>query len=489
MLGGGSKSDAQPKHASLEKLDLDGDLVRFLNTDTVEQHVLAKVDQMSQMMSAALPNEDAELQSGFEMVKKAIEWSGLLSLDSYAMSMKPVDGTLNRAISVVEYAEEDAQRPLWRVGISEPKVLAGIGYVPDDAVYTVNSTASLNEIWKTSMEAVETFCVPEQAESIKQQIAFVETMLLDTQIAAMTESMDDEILISIQLSESKTVSFPAANGAITIGEPNLLIGFKTKSPKFGEFLLKKLTESGAPLQTSEHGGYTLHTLNLPVPSPVPVQPTLMVTDEYLLIGSTQAGVIRALDSAANKSGLVSTPLYKKLLKDVPAKVSQVTFVSPRFMQTYVDVVKQTVSAAGPEAGPMMDMMLGAYEKMCAGSYCLKTSTGLYSQGYADYGGANPVEMVATAYTGMLAAIGVPSIVNAYSASQEKSMMRNVVDVEKAKSMALLPADSGGIGARNGQNVVDFVVSWLGWSDLSDLDVGEKSLDRDDMVIGTRAAYE
>jgi type IV pilus assembly protein PilA len=98
-------------------------------------------------------------------------------------------------------------------------------------------------------------------------------------------------------------------------------------------------------------------------------------------------------------------------------------------------------------------------------------------------------MIVVAIIGLLAAIGIPSIINAYSSSQTKSKARNVTDIEKAKSMALLPTDSDGIAATNGQNVADFVVSHLGLAGLSALDVGSQEVDSDDMVIGTRAVYE
>ncbi|MCK4564027.1 MAG: hypothetical protein KAU94_05085, partial [Verrucomicrobia bacterium] len=357
-------------------------------------------------------------------VKAGIEWSGLLSLESYAMSMAPVEGTLNRVISVARHATTDADKPLWRIAASEPKALKGIHYVPANAVYTANSTTSLDEAWKIVNEAVATFYSPQQGAAFNQKVAMIE-MMLGTNITAITGSLDNEILVSLQLSEEKEVTIPQGMSSLSIPEPNLLIGLQTQEPLLEKIILEKLKLAQMPVVESTHGVYTLHTLNLPLPLPVPVQVTLVANGDYLLIGSTQEAVVRALDSQTNKDGLVATPLYQKLLGDAPEKTSAIEFVSPRFMQTYVAVMKQSLgSAQGPEESAIMDMMLGGYDNMCSGGYSLKTPTGIYSKSYADYGGAKPIEMVASAYVGMLSAIAIPSFQKARSNSQDKMCQNN-----------------------------------------------------------------
>jgi prepilin-type N-terminal cleavage/methylation domain-containing protein len=48
-------------------------------------------------------------------------------------------------------------------------------------------------------------------------------------------------------------------------------------------------------------------------------------------------------------------------------------------------------------------------------------------------------MIVVAIIGLLAAIGIPSILNAYSTSQKKAKARNIAEVEKAKGVMTLPA--------------------------------------------------
>jgi len=55
-------------------------------------------------------------------------------------------------------------------------------------------------------------------------------------------------------------------------------------------------------------------------------------------------------------------------------------------------------------------------------------------------------MIVVAIIGLLAAIGIPSILNAYSTSQVNAKARNVAEVEKAKGVLTLPTTSGLPGA-------------------------------------------
>ncbi len=50
-------------------------------------------------------------------------------------------------------------------------------------------------------------------------------------------------------------------------------------------------------------------------------------------------------------------------------------------------------------------------------------------------------MIVVAIIGLLAAIGIPSIIGAYQNAQLKSAMRNVAEIEKAKGVMTLPSGS------------------------------------------------
>ena len=99
-------------------------------------------------------------------------------------------------------------------------------------------------------------------------------------------------------------------------------------------------------------------------------------------------------------------------------------------------------------------------------------------------------MIVVAIIGLLAAVGIPSILNAYDSSREKVMQRNIADVAKAKGMLQLPGSiyEGGIGATNGQALywADVIKCMQGVETKKDLQVGNYELHYN--AVGIRPSY-
>ena len=99
-------------------------------------------------------------------------------------------------------------------------------------------------------------------------------------------------------------------------------------------------------------------------------------------------------------------------------------------------------------------------------------------------------MIVVAIIGLLAAIGIPSILNAYSSSQVRAKSRNVADVEKAKGMLQLPSDvySGGLSLQvdTAPSQAQILTVMQGVDAWSDLDVGGTSMTEGDYT--TPASY-
>lgn len=99
-------------------------------------------------------------------------------------------------------------------------------------------------------------------------------------------------------------------------------------------------------------------------------------------------------------------------------------------------------------------------------------------------------MIVVAIIGLLAAIGIPSILNAYTSSQEKAKARNIADVEKAKGMLQLPSTIYALGQSmtNGQtaSAAEIIACMNGVDAIGDLDVGDDAITVG--AIGTVATY-
>jgi len=102
-------------------------------------------------------------------------------------------------------------------------------------------------------------------------------------------------------------------------------------------------------------------------------------------------------------------------------------------------------------------------------------------------------MIVVAIIGLLAAIGIPSIIGAYNTAQEKTKARNIADVEKAKAQLTLPDGTvtGAMGYTNttlaaGTPAWTNMLAVLKITDISELKVGNDTITIEDMT--TKAHY-
>ena len=104
-------------------------------------------------------------------------------------------------------------------------------------------------------------------------------------------------------------------------------------------------------------------------------------------------------------------------------------------------------------------------------------------------------MIVVAIIGLLAAIGIPSILGAYNSTQVQAKARNVTEVEKAKGVLTLPSQSGVKGAMSADLSTPLDQGGAGYTNLlaalritneSALVVGGSAMNLGSMT--TRASY-
>lgn len=74
-------------------------------------------------------------------------------------------------------------------------------------------------------------------------------------------------------------------------------------------------------------------------------------------------------------------------------------------------------------------------------------------------------MIVVAIIGLLAAIGIPSIIGAYSSAQDKTKLRNIAEVNKAKAVLTLPTEAGIVGAMGATEATSIASGSAGYTNL------------------------
>ncbi len=102
-------------------------------------------------------------------------------------------------------------------------------------------------------------------------------------------------------------------------------------------------------------------------------------------------------------------------------------------------------------------------------------------------------MIVVAIIGLLAAVGIPSIMNALTNAQARAKEKNIASVEKAKAMLQLPSEAHTYGLEliqgattDGATLTSLLLCMQGVDSTADLTVGGTSMTIN--AIGTTATY-
>ncbi len=196
-----------------------------------------------------------------------------------------------------------------------------------------------------------------------------------------------------------------------------------------------------PLQKTTVSGSTINTLNLPLPSPVPVSLTFAHHKGMLLIGSNNQVVTDAINAYANKNGLITDKDFINAFKDLPLKNNGLSYVSQRFADTIAGVQSKFMASASAELDTQSTEMLEKMMKMNgfgpSASVTLNWKSGVLSHGVGSSGGRQLVAGAAVAPIGMMAAIAIPSFVKAKAASKQNACINNLRQIDSAKEQSAM----------------------------------------------------
>jgi len=420
--------------AIMTNLDTGGDVLFVANLEGVVQGVVSNLSQLLTAIPA--PGADgARLRATIAKVPGFLDRNGFFAVQGVGASVVPRGDGLNNVKTYLARDRAAADTRLWRALVGgEPRELTCARFLPADTVIARTGTGEIPQLWALIRAGITDFASPKANTDFERQLTVLSTNL-GVRVETLIASLGTEGFFSLQLSQTATVALPLGGPNQTptkIPSPSLLIGIAVKDGTLAKAVEKGLARSQLPLQTSPAGSVPV-TSTMPLPSPVPLQPTFAVCSNFFLFGSTPTVVSDAIAAFQSGKGLTATDEFKKAFEGLPTKNNGIFYQSPRFARTLAELMANQMDAAGRQPGPaFMQAFCGGKPDMRSAFVFLNTPDGVRMAGVSTSGGKELAGSVMTAPVGLLAGIAIPSFVKARSTASQNACINNLRQIDSAK---------------------------------------------------------
>ncbi|MDA0323312.1 MAG: hypothetical protein O2923_11440 [Verrucomicrobia bacterium] len=421
------------------RLDEGGDLILIANVEGLLEEQIGKILGVID----AIPQADPDAAKAVEMARKVdgyLRKCGLYAINGFGMSVVPQADGMNQIKSFLSRDGAVAGTPLWRglTGFKQRRLMA-LDYAPADAVMVSASSIELGQIWVLIRDGIREIGTDETVAALDQWIEGSAAMTGATP-DALFASLGDEAFFSLQLSREKEAVIPMGNSSVTIPTPSILIGLAVKDKTIPDLITQRLTAMGLTPITQEFRGASLSSMTLPVPSPIPVSPTIAVRGNMMLIGSDVGVIKSALSAAEEGTGLASTDEFKKAFAGLAVTNNGFSFISARAGAALREYQSSMLKAAsGPDGNPASAMVaqlqnsgLMGNDKLQGASVTQNWKSGIVTSGRSRQGGREMIMGYALIPIGIAAAVAIPSFQKSRTAAQQNACINNLRQIDAAK---------------------------------------------------------
>lgn len=415
-------------------LDAGGDLLVVANMDGWIRDAVQSIIKPIVALGGDSPDFEP-VATCLGKLPEFLDKSGLYGFQGFGMSIVPRADGQNTIKSFVARDPATTWSPLWQAMVGgNPRKLACTDFLPADAELVRTGTGEGAALWKMIRSGVAELSTPAVASAFDGQLNSLNTSM-GVNLDKVFASMGGESFFSIQFSRTKTMALPKMGEGepLTMPEPSLLMGVAVKDNSLVQSLEAAIAKSGMLSVTNGAGG--IKTINLPMPVPFPLQPSYTVYEGFFLFGSTPEVVADAINSFKGKTGLTATPAFKKAFEGLPMTNNGLAYMSPRFMNTILDVQKALMSeesGEGKQMAKLMETVMGYKRDMSAAEVFVNKRSGIATIGVSSMGAKQMVAAMMMAPVGMLAGVAVPSFMKARTMSAGNACINNLRQIEAAK---------------------------------------------------------
>jgi Tfp pilus assembly protein PilE len=405
------------------KLDPGGNIYLYVGTERVAKFLddlAVKVRTMIEQEISKSGGKDADGLKAFDFVYGLIKDSGLTEVSGIGLSSIAVDANLNHSKFVLHHYQGKNSGVIWRMLEGKPHELTFLKMLPPSTAAASFSDFKLKALWDWVKKEAAASDMPK----VKEFILALEPMLLQKGIPldAILNSIDNMGFV-VMLDNNKKSLIPLGAQPLEIPEPGLALVLSVKDDTIFNLLQTKLTFA----VKSEDPAVKKLQIPLP-PLPVPIAPVILQKDGLLIIASNNS-VVDAMFAAKEKGdGLIASADFKKLSANIPMEGNSFRFVSPRLMQTIMDVQKKTLELAKAQdtEKSIIIKLLNMFTKdMATFGVLQNTDEGMIYTFNHTMNMENIILLPVTAPAAIVAAIAIPNYLTAVQKGKQKATLADM----------------------------------------------------------------
>ena len=302
----------------------------YLGTEQWLNGVSTKLSRFQQVLDSIpdLKADDrAKLNKVFEVVTRLVKNSGIEDVSGVGMSSIALEKSMYHSKVLVHHYPGKGSGFVWTMFGKQAHPLAGLDLTPTNTVMATFSDLDLALLWSEIQKQVSESGAPQAQEWLQKLPAIFEqrTQLKWDKFLA---SLGGEFGFIVTFDESKKIPIPLPTSqALEIPEPGILIVIKVNDDTIFDRVDQVL--KGNPMVAStDKPGLKMRTMQVPLPLPIQLSPTIASSGGYLFIASTDTLIQEALAvKSGQRPGLKSTDEFKRLAQDVPQAGNHFAFMS------------------------------------------------------------------------------------------------------------------------------------------------------------------
>ncbi len=442
-------SSAKPAIVSAEKnsfdevtakLDRGGNFYLYLSTEQILTNLANYLTAGSNFFSA-LPNIPGDTRPMVDKVFAAVgvilQESGISQISGLgASSIAREPGFYYNKFIVHHYAGHDAGL-VWSLFGKSAHPFQQLDLLPESTVLASCSDLDLALLWTSIVHAVQTLGEAESSAALDQAPAkFKEITGLD--LDAALHSLGGEYGVILTLDQHKMISLPLGPTTQEIPSPGLCLVFKVNSDLIFnrvDELLKANPMLSAMLTKADEPDLKMRTVNIPLPIPVEVRPSLARVGDYLLVASSDSLVREILAvKSGKKKGYKASDEFKRLSQGVPEEGNNFSVVSDSLRTSLEKFQEKSMASQNIDPQAFKNFRQVFQSGTNAGSYNvgLNGPDGWEGVGNGSQGGQAMLVLPAVAVAAVGAAMVLPAMSRAKAKAQEINCINHLRQIEIAK---------------------------------------------------------